>query len=158
MSSADILKAQIQADTTALIKEKKMKELTVLRSLMAEIKQFEIDKNNRAALTDAQILGVIEKMIKQRRQAIDLFLQGGRQDLVDKENFEIQLLEKYLPAPLSQNEIHHLIQEAITQSQAKAPSDMGKVMAILKPQLQGRADISQVSQLIKEALAALQSQ
>lgn len=157
MSSSENLKGQIQTQTTAFIKEKKMGEVTVLRSLMAEIKQFEIDKNNRAALSDAQILGVIEKMIKQRRQAIELFLQGGRQDLADKEAFEIKLLETYLPAPLSQSEIQRLIQEAIHECQAKTSADMGKVMAIVKPQLQGRADVSQVSQQIKEILASLQS-
>ncbi len=152
---SDTLKAQIQAQTTAFIKEKKTREVTVLRSLMAEIKQFEIDKNDRAPLNDAQILAVIEKMIKQRRQAVELFSQGGRQDLIDKENFEIQLLEQYLPAPLSSDEIHQLIQDAITQTQAKTPADMGKVIGLLKPKLQGRADIGKVSQQIKEILTSL---
>ena len=122
-----------------------------LRLLTAALKQKEVDE--RKTLVDADVVAVIEKMIKQRRDSISQFEKGGRTDLAEKEQFEIDVLEAYMPAAMSEEEIDAAIAAAIAESGAKAPSDMGKVMGPLKAQLAGRADMGKVSARVKAKLA-----
>lgn len=123
-----------------------------LRLLLAALKQKEVDE--RKTLTDADVLAIVERLIKQRREAISQFEQGGRQDLADKEKFELGVLLDYLPQQLSDGEIATEVDAAIAAAGAKAPSDMGKVMGALKPRLAGRADMGKVSALVKSRLSA----
>jgi uncharacterized protein len=125
--------------------------LAAVRLLLAAMKQKEVDE--RIELTDADVVGIIEKMIKQRRESIAQFEKGGRQDLADAEKFEIGVLQVYMPQALAEAEIEAVVADAIQASGAKAMSDMGKVMASLKPKLAGRADMAQVSALVKSKLA-----
>ena len=125
-----------------------------LRLLTAALKQREVDE--RKALQDADVVAVIDKMIKQRRDSIAQFQQGGRSDLAEKEQFEISVLERYMPAALSEEEIDGAIAAAIAEAGAKGPSDMGKVMGPLKAKLAGRADMSKVSARVKAKLAGSQ--
>jgi uncharacterized protein YqeY len=122
-----------------------------LRLLTAALKQKEVDE--RKTLIDADVVSVIEKMIKQRRDSISQFEKGGRTDLAEKEQFEIDVLEAYMPAAMSDDEIDAVIAAAIAESGAKAPSAMGKVMGPLKAQLAGRADMGKVSARVKAKLA-----
>jgi uncharacterized protein YqeY len=122
-----------------------------LRLLTAALKQKEVD--DRKALTDADVVGVIDKMIKQRRDAVTQFEQGGRADLVEKENYEISVLQTYMPAALGDTEIEAAIEETIAETGAKGPADMGKVMTALRSKLAGRADMGKVSGRVKAKLA-----
>ncbi len=122
-----------------------------LRLLTAALKQKEVDE--RKSLTDADVVAVIEKMVKQRRDSVAQFERGGRADLVDKENFEIAVLQAYMPAALSDADVDAEIAEAIAQTGAKGPADMGKVMGVLKGRLAGRADMGKVSARVKTKLA-----
>lgn len=136
------------------MRAKDSQQLTTLRLVSAAIKQKEVD--DRVELDDPAVLAVIEKMVKQRKDAIEQFAAGGRQDLVDKESAELQLLTAYLPAQLSAEEIAQVLQAAIdqvAQDGATGPAAMGKVMAIIKPQLAGRADMGLASRLLKDKLA-----
>jgi uncharacterized protein YqeY len=123
-----------------------------LRLIMAAIKQREVDE--RIELSDVQVVAVLDKMAKQRKESIALYEQAGRCDLVEQETFELQLIQSYLPAPLSDQEVQALIDKAIAQSGAGRIADLGKVMALLKPELQGRADLGQVSSLAKQRLSS----
>lgn len=125
--------------------------LSAIRLILSGIKQREVDE--RKELTDADVVAVIEKMIKQRRESIAQFEKGGREDLAQNERFENDLLQGYMPQALSDAEIATAVAEAIAQSGAKAPSDMGKVMGALKSKLAGKADMSKVSALVKSRLA-----
>jgi len=125
--------------------------LGVIRLMLAAIKQIEIDK--RIELDDTEILAVLDKMLKQRRESIIQYEKGNRQDLADQEKFEIDLIQTYMPSQLTESEIKQLISEAIAESGAKTQQEMGKVMAILKPKMQGRADMSLVSSQIKQQLS-----
>ena len=122
-----------------------------LRLLTAALKQKEVDE--RKDLTDGDVVSIIDKMIKQRRDSITQFEQGGRADLADKENFEISVLQKYMPEALSDADIDAAIAAAIAETGAKAPPDMGKVMGPLKAKLAGRADMGKVSARVKARLA-----
>ena len=122
-----------------------------LRLLTAALKQKEVDE--RKTLADADVVAVIDKMIKQRRDSISQFEKGGRSDLAEKEQFEISVLETYMPAAMSEADIDAAIAAAIAESGAKAPSDMGKVMGSLKAKLAGRADMGKVSARVKAKLA-----
>ncbi len=124
--------------------------LGAIRLILAAIKQVEVD--TRKELDDTDILAVLDKMRKQRRESIESFQQAGRQDLVDKELAELIVIERFLPQALGAGEIEQLLESAITDTGAASIRDMGKVMAILKPQLQGRADIGAVSAQIKSRL------
>jgi hypothetical protein len=124
--------------------------LGVIRLLMAAIKQREVDE--RIELDDAQILAVLDKMVKQRRDSINQYEQAGRPELADQEAFEISVLQGYLPEALSETEIAAMIREAIQATGAESVRDMGKVMGQLKPKMQGRADMGAVSALIKQLL------
>jgi uncharacterized protein YqeY len=144
------LKEQIQQDMKDAMRARDQRRLGTIRLLLAAIKQREIDE--RIMLDDHQVIVVIEKMLKQRRDSISHFASAGRQDLVDQETFEMEVLQGYLPAQLSEDEINVLIHEAITSSGATSIKDMGKIMGILKPKIQGRADVSEISQKIKALL------
>ncbi len=125
-------------------------KLATIRLINAAIKQREVDE--RIELGDDQVLSVIEKMIKQRKDSITQFEAGGRQDLADKEKSEITVLAAYMPAQMSEGEVQAEVATAVTQAGASGPQDMGKVMAVLKPKLAGRADMTAVSALVKAAL------
>ncbi|HEX5339717.1 MAG TPA: GatB/YqeY domain-containing protein [Gammaproteobacteria bacterium] len=126
--------------------------LGVIRLILAAIKQREVDE--RIVLDDTQVLAVLDKMVKQRRDSVTQFQAGNRQDLADKEQAEIELIQTYLPAQLSEAELGTLVTEAIKASGAADIKDMGKVMGLLKPKLQGRADMGAVSTLIKNKLGS----
>jgi uncharacterized protein len=142
------LKTQLSDDMKIAMKAGEKARLAVIRLALAAIKQREVDE--RIVLDDAQILAVLDKMIKQRRDSVQQYQAGNRQDLADQETFEINLLQTYLPQPLTNDEINALISEAITTSGATSARDMGKIMTLLKPQLQGRADMTAVSNLVKQ--------
>ncbi len=145
------LKARITDDVKSAMKAKDAPRLSALRLLTAAIKQREVDE--RIELDDAQVIGVIEKMIKQRRESVSQYQAGGRQDLADAETFEIGVLSAYLPQQLGEAEVAAEVDQAIAASGAKGPSDMGKVMGILKGKLAGRADMGKVSGLVRQKLS-----
>lgn len=143
------LKEQIVEDMKNAMRAKDSARLGTIRLLTAAMKQKEVDE--RKDLSDTDVLGIIEKMIKQRRDSISQFEAGGRQDLADKEKAELEVLSAYMPAALSAEEISQAVKEAVAG--AAGPQDMGKVMAALKTRLAGRADMSVVSGMVKSALA-----
>ena len=145
------LKSRVNVDLKAAMRTGDARRRDALRLLLAAVKQREVDE--RKELGDADIVGVIERMIKQRRESIAQFEKGGREDLARNERFENDLLQGYMPQALSDAEIATAVAEAIAQSGAKAPSDMGKVMGVLKSKLAGKADMSKVSALVKSRLA-----
>jgi len=144
------LKAQITEDMKTAMKAKEARRLSAIRLLLAAVKQREVDE--RKDLSDPEVAAVIEKMIKQRRDSISQFQAAGRQDLVDNETFELNLLSGYLPKQLTDAEIAKEVSSAIAQTGAKNAADMGKVMGLLKGKLAGRADMSKVSALVKTNL------
>jgi uncharacterized protein len=146
------LKARIQEDMKSAMRAGAKEKLGYIRMVMAAIKQREVDE--RIELDDAQVLGVIDKMIKQRRESIAQFEAGGRTDLVAKETAEIQLLAAYLPAQLSAAELDAMIGEVIAATGAASIKDMGKVMAAIKARAAGRADMGAVGARIKAQLSA----
>ena len=125
--------------------------LSTIRLILSAIKQVEVD--TRAELDDTAILAILDKMVKQRRESIKQYEDAGRQELADVEYAEIEVLQEFLPKPLTDDEIAELIEQAVSSTGAESIKDMGKVMGILKPQLQGRADMGQVSGKIKSRLA-----
>ena len=145
------LKARINEDMKTAMKARETARLGAIRLLLAAIKQKEVDE--RIELDDAAVLSVIDKMLKQRRDSIAQYEQAGRQDLADAEKFEVGVLTEYMPQALSEAEIGAAVAEAIAASGAAGMQDMGKVMAVLKPKLAGRADMAQVSARVKAALA-----
>ena len=144
------LKEKLSEDMKAAMRAKESEKLATIRLINAAIKQREVDE--RVELGDDQVLSVIEKMIKQRKDSITQFEAGGRQDLADKEKSEITVLAAYMPAQMSEAEVEAEVAAAVVQSGASGPQDMGKVMAVLKPKLAGRADMTAVSGLVKAAL------
>ena len=144
------LKERITEDMKTAMRAGEKERLATVRLLLAAIKQREVDE--RITLDDGQVLAVIEKMIKQRREAISQFESGGRSDLVAKETAEIGVLQAYLPAQLTPAEIDALIAEAIAATGAASVKDMGKVMGFVKPKAQGRADMGALSARIKQKL------
>ena len=147
-----MLKAQIQSDMKTAMKAGEKARLGVIRLILAAIKQREVDE--RIELDDSQVLAVLDKMLKQRRDSIEQYSAAGRQDLADAERFEVDTILGYLPAALSEPEIDALVTRAIVETGAAALSDMGKVMEIMRPQVQGRADMGAVSALVKRRLTA----
>jgi len=145
------LKVRINDDVKAAMRGGDARRRDALRLLLSALKQREVDE--RKDLADADVVAVIDKMIKQRRESIVQFEKGGRQDLAQNEQFEIGLFQSYMPQALSDVEIEAAIAEALTATGAKAPSDMGKVMGVLKGKLAGKADMSKVSGLVKAKLA-----
>jgi uncharacterized protein YqeY len=144
------LKERITDDMKAAMRSGEKERLGLIRMITSAIKQREVDE--RITLDDAQVLSVLEKMIKQRKESLVLFQAGNRQDLVDKEAAEITLLQGYLPSQLSDSEIDALISDAIGATGAASVKDMGKVMAIIKGKAQGRADMAAVGAKIKAKL------
>jgi len=145
------LKERITEDMKAAMRASDKERLSTIRMVQAAIKQREVDE--RITLDDAQVIAVLEKMVKQRRESIAQFEQGGRPDLAEKEQAEIALLKTYLPAPLSEAELDALVRDAISSTGATSIKDMGKVMGVVKAQAAGRADMGAVSARIKAALS-----
>ncbi|RKT47508.1 GatB/YqeY domain-containing protein [Thiocapsa rosea] len=145
-----MLKLQIQSDMKTAMKAGDKTRLGVIRLMLAAIKQREIDE--RIELDDAQVLAVLDKMVKQRRDSISQYSGAGREDLAEIERFEVEVIQSYLPRALTDEELASLIDAAMASTQASAMSDMGKVMNLLKPQIQGRADVGSVSARVKQRL------
>ena len=146
---ADI-NSQISDDVKAAMRSKDKERLAALRLIQAAFKQREVDE--RIELSDEQVIAILDKMAKQHRDSIEQFNQAGRTDLAEKEQYELDIIDAYLPAKLSDEEINALIEEAISSTGAESIKDMGKVMGVLKGKLQGRADMGKVSGLIKSRL------
>lgn len=146
------LRDRINDDLKAAMRSGETVRRDTIRLLTAALKQREVDE--RKTLTDADVLAVIEKMSKQRRDSISQFEQGGRQDLADKEKQELTLLQTYMPQAMGEDELAAAIAAAVAETGAAGPADMGKVMAVLKPKLAGRADMGKVSAAVKARLAA----
>ena len=145
------IKQRLNDDVKTAMRNRDRERLGTLRMILAAIKQKEVDE--RIELDDTQILGVLDKMTKQHRDSIAQFEQAGRRDLIEKENKELAIVQSYLPAQLSDEEIQALLKQAIQETGAVSMQDMGKVMAVLKPKLQGRADIGKISGLVKAKLS-----
>jgi uncharacterized protein YqeY len=144
------LKARVTEDMKAAMRAKDAPRLSAIRLILAAVKQREVDE--RKDLTDADIVAVLDKMGKQRRDSISQYDAAGRQDLADAERFELNLLQEYMPKALSDAEIEQAVDAALAESGAASPQDMGKVMGLLKPRLAGRADMTAVSQRVKARL------
>lgn len=148
---SETLKTQLQTDMKSSMKGGDKGRLGVIRLMLAAIKQIEVDE--RIELDDARIIAVLDKMTKQRRESITQFDKAGRDDLTAIEQAELEIIQQYLPEALSESEINELVEQSIAATGATSIKDMGKVMGMLKPQLQGRADMGQVSQTIKTRLS-----
>ncbi len=146
-----LLRARVVEDMKTAMRAKDAPRLSAIRLLLASLKQREVDE--RIELTDTDVLAIVEKMIKQRRDSIEQFDKGGRRDLADKEQFEISVLQGYMPAAMSAADVDAAVTEAISSTGAKLMADMGKVMALLKPRLAGRADMGKVSALVEIKLS-----
>ncbi len=145
------LRDQINQDMKAAMRSRDEARLSAIRMLWAAIQRREVDE--RITLDDTQVLSVVEKTVRQSRDAVEQFLKGNRPDLADKENRDIAFWEVYLPAQASDDEVAKLVKEAIASTGAASIKDMGKVVGVLKPKLQGRADMGKVSALVKAQLA-----
>lgn len=149
---SESLKAQIQSAMKDAMRAKEKERLGVIRLIMAAIKQREVDE--RIELDDEQIVLVIDKMIKQRRESISQFDAAGRDDLSAVEKAELEILQTFMPEQLSEDEVNAMIDKAMSETGASSMKDMGKVMGLIKPQAQGKADMSVISKLIKEKLSS----
>ncbi|WP_185235512.1 GatB/YqeY domain-containing protein [Teredinibacter franksiae] len=147
---ASEIKNRIAQAVKDAMRAKDKQRLGVLRMVMAEFKRIEVDE--RVELDDARVLAVLDKMVKQRRDSLSQYLEANRQELADVESAEIAVIQEYLPAGLTEVEITELLKSAIAETGAESMRDMGKVMAIVKPQVQGRADMGAVSKLVKALL------
>src|SRR4051812_12986140 len=145
------LREQLNEDIKTAMKAREQEKLGALRLLLSAVKQREVDE--RITLDDAGVVATIEKMIKQRKDSISQYEKAQRQDLADKEKYEISVLEAYMPQQLSEAEVKSVIDAAVATTGAKGPADMGKVMAVVKPQLAGRADMGKVSGMVKARLS-----
>ena len=145
------LKARISDDMKTAMKAKEAAKLAAIRLLLAAIKKKEVDE--RVELDDAAVAAVIEKLVKQRKDSVTQYEAANRQDLADAEKAEIAILAAYLPEKMSSEEVAAAVAAAVAQTGAKGPADMGKLMGALKPQLAGKADMAEVSKLVKAALA-----
>lgn len=155
--SEQTIKEQVQEAMKAAMRAQDKERLGVIRLILSEFKRIEIDERKPGepmVLDRTRELAILDKMQKQRRDSIEQFKAAGREELVAKEQFEIEVIQSFKPASLSEQEIEAFVLAAIQTTAAKAPQDMGKVMAALKPQLQGRADIGQVSARVKALLMA----
>ena len=145
------LKLRITEDMKSAMKAKETARLGAIRLLLAALKQREVDE--RIELDDAAVIAVIEKMLKQRKDSITQYEAAKRQDLADAEKFEVEVLSAYMPQAMSADEVAAIVAKAVADSGAQAPADMGKVMALVKPQIAGRADMGEVSKLVKAKLS-----
>jgi uncharacterized protein YqeY len=146
-----MLLERIKDDMKQAMRDRAKDRLKPIRLILAAVKQQEVDR--RVTLEDVEVLAIIDKMVKQRRDSIEQFDKAGRDDLSTIEKFEIEVIQGYLPAQLTEQEITEMVAEAISTSGAEGMRDMGKVMGILKPKMQGRADMGKVSGLIKSQLS-----
>jgi len=146
------LREKITEDMKTAMKARETEKLAAIRLLQAALKQKEVDE--RITLSDSDVLGVIDKMLKQRKDSIEQYQAGNRPDLVAKEEFEVAVLRAYLPAQLSDAELAKILNEVIAQTGAQGAKDMGKVMTALRPLVAGRADMSRLSGIVKTRLAA----
>ena len=144
------LKADLQEDMKAAMRAGDKPRLGAIRLINAAIKQREVDE--RITLDDAQVVVVLDKMLKQRRESLEQYRQAGRDDLADKEAYEIEVIQNYLPEPLDEAALETLIADAIAETGASSIKDMGRLMGVLKPKVQGRADMGDVSARIKARL------
>ena len=144
------IKQTISEDMKTFMRAKDTARLGAVRLLQASIKQKEID--DRVELTDDQVLSVIQKMLKQRKDSIEAYQKADRQDLIDQEQLEIDVLSKYMPEPLTDDEVSKIIDEVISEVNAADMKDMGKVVGVLKSKISGRADMGQVSKIVREKL------
>ena len=150
--SDNTLKQQLMESMKAAMRAKQSVRLGVIRLVNAAIKQKEVDE--RIELSDEQVLEVLTKMVKQRKESISQFERASRQDLADIEHAEVSVIQEFLPAALSESEVNAILDDVFVETAASSLKDMGKVMAALKPRLQGRADMGQVSAHIKKRLSA----
>lgn len=148
---ASELKENINAAVKDAMRAKDKDRLGVLRMMMAEFKRVEVDE--RIELDDARVMAILDKMLKQRRDSAKQYEDAGRQDLAEVEHFEMGVIQEFLPQPLTDSEVNAIIKAAITETGASGMADMGKVMALVKPEVQGRADMGAVSKKVKEALS-----
>ncbi len=143
--------AKIQEDVKAAMRSKAKQRLQTLRLITAAIKQIEVDQ--RIELDDVGLLGVLEKMLKQRKDSIEQFDKAGRDDLSDKEKAEVLIIQEYMPEQMSEDEVAAIVDAAVASTGAESMKDMGKVMGQVKPQVAGKADMGLVSQLVKAKLS-----
>ncbi len=145
------LKARLTEQMKACMKAGDKKRLGVIRSMLAAIKQVEVD--SQKALDDDEVIAVLDKQVKQRRDSIQQYREAGREELAEQEQYELEVIQTFLPQPLSEAEIAQMIEAAIQETGAAGMQDMGKVMGVLKPKMQGRADMSIVSKQVREKLS-----
>ena len=146
------LKTQLTEDMKTAMRAKDQVSLSTIRLINAAIKQFEVDERTEA--DDAKVISILTKMVKQRKDSAKIYTEAGRQDLADKENAEIGILNRYLPQMMSAEEIKTVVEAAITETGASGMADMGKVMGVLKTRLAGKADMGEVNKVLKAALTA----
>ncbi|MGB1238377.1 MAG: GatB/YqeY domain-containing protein [Pseudomonadales bacterium] len=144
------IKQQLTADMKAAMRAKEKTRLATIRMILAELKRIEVDE--RTELDDTRAMAVLDKMSKQRKDSLAQYIEADRTDLADIERQELEVIKHYLPQPLNDDEIAQLLQQTIADTGATSMADMGSLMAALKPKLQGRADMSTVSKLVKQAL------
>ena len=146
------LKTQLTEDMKTAMRAKNQVSLSTIRLMNAAIKQFEVDERTEA--DDAKVISILTKMVKQRKDSAKIYTEAGRQDLADKENAEIEILNRYLPQMMSAEEIKTVVDAAIAETGASGMADMGKVMGVLKTRLAGKADMGEVNKVLKAALTA----
>ena len=146
------LKTQLTEDMKTAMRAKDQVSLSTIRLINAAIKQFEVDERTEA--DDAKVISILTKMVKQRKDSAKMYTEAGRQDLADKENAEIEILNRYLPQMMSAEEIKTVVEAAIVETSASGMADMGKVMGVLKTRLAGKADMGEVNKVLKAALTA----
>ena len=152
MSETPSLVEQVKAAMKAAMKAREKETLATIRLIQAEFKRVEVDES--IEIDDARALAIMDKMVKQRRDSIKQFTDAGRDELAAKEQGEIEVIQEFLPKPLSDEEINSLIEEAVASTGAASMQDMGKVMGMLKPKMAGRADMGEVSKRVKAKLGA----
>ncbi|RMH40216.1 MAG: GatB/YqeY domain-containing protein [Gammaproteobacteria bacterium] len=145
-----MLSERIKEDMKSAMRAKDKVRLGAIRMILSAFKQYEVDE--QAPVTDEVALKLLDKMLKQRRDSVAQYEQAGREDLAEKERAEMAVIQSYLPAPLSSEELEQLIDAAISETGAETVRDMGRVMNVLRPKIQGRADMGQVGQLVKQKL------
>ena len=149
------LKTQLTEDMKTAMRAKDQVSLSTIRLINAAIKQFEVDERTEA--DDAKVISILTKMVKQRKDSAKIYTEAGRQDLADKENAEIEILNRYLPQMMSAEEIKTVVEAVIAETGASGMADMGKVMGVLKTRLAGKADMGEVNKVLKTALTAKSS-
>lgn len=146
------LKTQLTEDMKTAMRAKDQVSLSTIRLINAAIKQFEVDERTEA--DDAKVISILTKMVKQRKDSAKIYTEAGRQDLADKENAEIEILNRYLPQMMSAEEIKTAVEAAVAETGASGMADMGKVMGVLKTRLAGKADMGEVNRILKAALTS----